>query len=117
MDWHGYTAVDEARRNYLEHYGKKGMKWGKRKSIITGIGDPQTKINSGVQQSTSSNVSLGQGGSMVQNAANAAQNTATSNTSQVAEMIHPNTSYKEAKKSKKFSFISDIISRIKKFFS
>ena len=28
MDWHGYSAIDVAKINYLEHHGVKGQKWG-----------------------------------------------------------------------------------------
>lgn len=31
MNWHGYSASQEATRNYLEHHGVKGQKWGVRR--------------------------------------------------------------------------------------
>lgn len=31
MDWHGYSASQEATRNYLEHHGVPGQKWGVRR--------------------------------------------------------------------------------------
>ena len=31
MEWHGYSAVQAARNDYLEHHGVKGQKWGVRR--------------------------------------------------------------------------------------
>ena len=28
MEWYGYTSIEEQKRNYLEHHGVKGMRWG-----------------------------------------------------------------------------------------
>ena len=112
MDWHGYTAFQEAQRNYLEHYGKKGMKWRHRKSLSQ---DVSYLAHRPTQNSGSQNQSNG-GGNMITTGGDAANSAISSASSQIHEQLHPTSTYKEAKKSKRFSFFSDILAKMKKLF-
>lgn len=111
MEWHGYTAFQEAQRNYLEHYGKKGMKWRHRKSLLQNVSD---QAHRPTQNSGSQNQS--NGGTMITNAGQSASNAISSTSAQIHEQLHPTSTYKEAKKSKRFSFFSSILAKIKKLF-
>lgn len=112
MDWHGYTAFQEAQRNYLEHYGKKGMKWRHRKSLLQNVTD-QARLptpNSGSQNQSNGSAN------MVTTVGDAVNNGIASANSQIHQQLHPTSTYKEAKKSKRFSFFSSILAKMKKLF-
>ena len=112
MDWHGYSAFQEAQRNYLEHYGVKGMKWRRRKSLPQNVID---EVHRPIQNKGSQNQSNG-GGNMITTVGNAANSAISSASSQIQEQLHPTSTYKEAKKSKRFSFFSSILAKMKKLF-
>ena len=118
MDWHGYSAFQEAQRNYLEHYGVKGMRWRNRKGPnvrgaihnVTSYVNSQTRPKNNVSNETNAASShYGVTASNAQNVANVSYATETN----VAQ-VKPDSSYKEAKKSKRFSFFSNILSKLKK---
>ena len=120
MDWHGYSAFQETQRNYLEHYGVKGMRWRNRKGPnvrgaihnVTSYVNSQTHPKENVNNTTNASLQPGPSASTTQNVSNALS----SAHAQTQEQIHPTSTYKEAKKSKRFSFFSNILSKLKKLF-
>lgn len=118
MDWHGYSAFQEAQRNYLEHYGVKGMRWRNRKG--PNVPGAIQNVASQVAQTTqngAANSDHGNGSTIVGTAGQSGANAFSSANEQIQEQIHPTSTYKEAKKSKRFSFFSNILSKLKKLFS
>ena len=110
MDWHGYTAFQEAQRNYLEHYGVKGMRWRNRKG---------TNISGAIQTATSHIQQVSGGNTVTSNQhEHDQQHTQQQHEYTVAihEQLHPTSTYKEAKKSKRFSFFASILAKMKKLF-
>ena len=117
MDWHGYSAFQEAQRNYLEHYGVKGMRWRNRKgpNVPGAIQNVASQTQQAIQNGAT-NGNHGNGATIVDTAGQSGANALSSANEQIQEQIHPTSTYKEAKKSKRFSFFSNILSKLKKLF-
>ena len=117
MEWHGYSAVQAARNDYLEHHGVKGMRWRNRKGPnVPGAIQNVVSQTQQYTQNGAANGNHGNGNTIVGSAGQSGANAISSANAQIQEQIHPTSTYKEAKKSKRFSFFSNILSKLKKLF-
>ena len=122
MEWHGYSASQEAQIEYLEHHSVKGMRWRNRKgpNVKGAIRNVTSYANS--QMHPKDNVSNATNSAAVHQGITASTtngytaNTANLASAQTEEYVKPDSSYKEAKKSKRFSFFSSILAKMKKLF-